>query len=94
MKLVIKGAWYFDGEALLVPHFTGEYHTVDCSRFLPIGELEALYDKEFIKIALDFPYTYNNITYYPAEYMPFVIGDWQLLSDLSELSHTEENYDF
>lgn len=32
-KLIIKGAIYTDGETLLRPHYTGEYHTVDCTEY-------------------------------------------------------------
>ena len=94
MKLVIAGALYFDGEMLLVPHYTGEFVVVDCDRYMSLEDLKDIYNELFIEEAMESPVSYNNKKYYPAEYGPFNVKDWELLSDLSDLNHLEENYDF
>jgi hypothetical protein len=37
---------------------------------------------------------YNDKKYFYAEYSPNNVGDWELLSDLSELGHIEKDFDF
>lgn len=43
-KLVIKGAQYFlsdpAGDAILIPHYTGEFWIVDCDEYLTEQEIK------------------------------------------------------
>lgn len=95
MTLVIKGAVYFDGEEILIPHFTGEYQIVDCDRFCKLEELENYgYNEKWLHDNEDNYITYNNEKYYFAEYSPYNVEDWLLLSDLSELEHVNDTYEF
>jgi len=97
MKTVIKGAFYYDrdSETLLVPHFTGEYAMVDCDSFNKMEELEGRYDQSYIDTVKDSPIEFEGENYYSSEWGPFnVSDDWELLSDISELSFQEENFDF
>lgn len=97
MKQVIKGAYYYDRESktLLVPHYTGEYSMVDCDSFNTMDELKEQYDQSYIDSVKDDPIEFEGESYYSTEYNPFNIDDdWELLSDLSELSFQEENFDF
>lgn len=96
MKLVIKGAYYYDrnSNVILIPHFTGEYCIVDCDRYIIMSELQGIYDESYINQVKDNPIMFEGIEYYYAEYSPQHIEDWELLSDLSDLQHLEENFDF
>jgi hypothetical protein len=92
-QLVIKGAHYFDGESILIPHFTGQFFTVDCTEYTTKQRIKDQYDKNFIKEHKSDFIEYEGVKYYFAEYSPFnITQDWELLSDLSELEHSEENY--
>jgi len=95
-KLVIAGAFYYDEEndTLLSPHYTGEFTVVDCSQYQRMDEIKERYDESYINQIKDNPIEYNGNKYYDAEYSPCVVDDWKLLSDLSNLSYLEENYDF
>jgi len=96
MKLVIKGAIYYDREAktILIPHFTGEYVIVDCTQYILLDNLKDKYDESFILDNQSDPIEFEDETYYYAEYSPWNIDDWELLSDLSELHHIEEEFNF
>jgi len=96
MKLVIAGAFYYDREndTILVPHFTGEFNIVDCSRYIRMNELKDRYDENYINQVKDNPIQYNGENYFNAEYSPCHIGDWELLSDLSDLRHLEGDFDW
>ena len=96
MKLVIRGAYYYDKESdtIIIPHYTGEYSIVDCDEYATMEYLEGKYNQNYIDQVKDDPIEYDGKKYYNAEYSPFSIGDWELLSDLSELAHLEENFDF
>ena len=94
-NLVIKGAIYQVGDEILVPHFTGEYIMVDCTRYMKKSDLLDIYDKSFFKDNKENFVIVDGEKYYYAEYSPFNVGDdWLLLSDLSEIEHMEENFDF
>lgn len=86
-KLVIKGATYYDNESdtILIPHFTGEYIIVDCTQFKKASYLKGMYDKSFLIENKDNYIMYDGKKYFYAEYSPRNIGDWDLLSDLSDL---------
>lgn len=96
MKLVIKGAYYYDrdSETILIPHFTGEFSIVDCSTYEKIDSLKCKYDKNYINEVKENSINFENENYYSTEFSPYHIGDWELLSDLSQLEHLEENFDF
>ena len=94
MRLVIKGAYYFDGDTILVPHYTGEFFIVDCDQYITKEELKDQYSESYIENVKDNYIEYDGIKYYYAEYSPFGVENWELLSDLSELSHNEMDYDF
>ena len=96
IKLVIKGAYYYDRNAdiILVPHFTGEFFAVDCDKFVTMKELKNIYDDNYIDQVKDNPIEFEDNFYYDAEYKTFNVGDWELLSNLSELFHNEINYDW
>jgi hypothetical protein len=95
--LVISGAYYYDKEmnAILIPHFTGEYAMVDCDIYLTKKDILEQYEKHFwIDNKKNFV-EYEGVKYYYAEYSPVSVDeDWILLSDLSELRHEEENFNF
>lgn len=95
--IVIKGAYYYDKEQdrILIPRFTGEYIIVDCDIYYPkkksieeVGRLFfEMHKEEFIKL--------KEKKYYYAYYAPCYVGDnWELLSDLSELVHVEQLFDW
>ena len=91
VRLIIKGALYrVDEDTLVKPHFTGEFHTVDATRYFTKEELESRYGETFIE---ENKYDFieeDGIKYYWAEYSPFHVDeDWELLSDLSELNNIE-----
>ncbi len=96
MNLVIAGAYYYDEESdtILIPHYTGEFGIVDCDEYAAMEDLQGRYDQSYIDKVKDDPIEYDGTNYYNSEYNPFSVGDWQLLSDLSELAHLEENFDF
>jgi hypothetical protein len=96
ISLVIRGAYYYnkDGDNILVPHYTGEYVTVDCDEFARKDEIKSRYDNQYIKNNKDNYIEYDDNKYYYAEYSPFNVGDWELLSDVSQLEHFEEDFDF
>ena len=95
-KLIIAGAFYYDekNDTLLSPHYTGEFSIVDCNEYKRMNEIEDSYDENYINQIKDNPIKYNGNKYYDAEYSPCVVNDWELLSDLSDFSYLEENYDF
>jgi hypothetical protein len=94
--LVIKGAYYFvDGDKVLIPHYTGDYHIVDCDRYLTLEELKGQYNDDFIESVLDTYIVVDDVKYYFAEYSPYNVDEnWELLSDLSELYFEELNNEF
>ena len=97
MKLVIAGAYYYDrnNEVILIPHYTGEYYVVDCYRYMKMEEMKEMYSENYIKDVLDYPIEFERELFYDAEYSPQYVNDsWELLSDLSDLKHLEENFSF
>lgn len=96
MKLTIKGAYYYnrEEETVLMPHFTGEFSIVDCTQFEKMNYLKDNYAENWIQENKDYFIEFEGEKYYYAEFAPHSVGDWELLSDLSDLEHIEENYDF
>lgn len=95
-KLVIAGAFYYDrsSDTILVPHYTGEYVTVDCSEYVTMDELKNNYDDSYIKDVKDKRIEFEGKQYYSAEWSPFHVGNWELLSDLTKLRFNEDNRSF
>jgi len=89
--LVITGALYrVDEDTLVKPHFTGDFGAVDCTRYFTKEELESRYSESFIEENKNYFIEEDGIKYYYAEYSPFHVSeDWELLSDLSKLNHTQ-----
>ena len=95
-NLIIKGAVYYDekNDCILVPHFTGSFKLVDCTRYLTKKQILEQYEKKFFNENKDDFKKYGGIKYYFAEYSPYNVGQWELLSDLSNLNHLDEEQDF
>ena len=96
-KLVIKGAIYKSGNTLLRPHYTGEFHTVDCTQYFLKSEIKANYSNDFYKKATgkdSSNIVCNGIKYYECEYGPYHTNDFELLSDLSDLEYFDYETDF
>lgn len=45
VRIVIKGAKYFTGDRILIPHMTGEFFIVDCDEYVTLEELKEDYDE-------------------------------------------------
>ena len=87
VRTVIKGAKYFTGDSILIPHFSGEYVTVDCDEYVTLEELKEDYDEEYVESVEDNYIEHEGEKYYYAEWGPFnVTDDWDLISDISSLS--------
>ena len=95
-KLVIKGAYYHDAESdtILIPHYTGTYIAVDCDAYVTMDKLSDIYDEEYIDSVKDDFVTYSEERYYSAEFGTYHVREWELLSDLSNLHHSEEDFDW
>ena len=92
--LVVKGAYYYDKESgfIVSPHYTGEYHTVDCDQYMKVEELKNLHGDIYVEECVknvDSLVTLKGEDYYYAEYSPFYTGEFFLLSDLSSLEFNE-----
>jgi len=97
LYLVIAGAYYYDrkNNMILIPHYTGEFQMVDCSRWMTIENLKESYQEDYIESVKNLFVEYEGVKYYEAEYYPYsTSNEWELLSDLSNLIHIEESYDF
>ena len=87
VRTVIKGAKYFTGDSILIPHFSGEYVTVDCDEYVTLDELKKEYDQAYIDSVKDNYIEHEGEKYYYAEWSPFNVTDeWDLISDISSLS--------
>ena len=93
-KLVIKGAYYFNQDCIIMPHYTGEFFIVDCDEYITEEEIKERYDNNFIEEHKNNYIEYQDIKYYYAEYNTFNTADFELLSDLSKLEYLEEEYIF
>lgn len=90
VRTVIKGARYFTGDRILIPHFTGEYITVDCDEYVTLEELKEDYDKEYVESVEDNYIEHEGEKYYYAEWGPFnVSSEWDLISDISSIGLVE-----
>lgn len=85
MKLVINGAYYYDKDDDLIvqPCMTGEFNIVDCNVFKRSEESE---ETNFVK--------YQGNKYFFIGVRCVYTESFELLSDLSDLIHVEEKFDF
>jgi hypothetical protein len=94
-KLIIKGAIYSNGDELLRPRYTGNFHTVDCNAFKTKKDIKADYSNDFYKEAIkEQPLIYDGVKYYPCEGGPYHTESMELLSDLRELNFFDDNINF
>ena len=93
MRTVIKGAQYYDNDndQVLIPHFTGELCVVDCTRYITKKEIKDTYDENWIEDNEGNIIEHEGTVYYYAEYSPQNVGDWDLISDISDLEFCEED---
>ena len=96
MKFVVKGAYYFSEgyNRVLVPHYTGEFGLVDCTQYRTKKDILSDYDKEYFKKVKEDYVEVDDVKYYYTEYDCFNPDDFDLLSDLSELFHYEDSFNF
>lgn len=88
--LVIAGACYYNEEmnAILIPHFTGEYAIVDCDTYFTKKEILERYQKHLWNENKENFVEYEGVKYYYAESSPISVDEnWMLLSDLFELRY-------
>ena len=91
IRTVIKGAKYFTGDRILIPHMTGEFITVDCDEYMPLDELKEDYDEDYVESVEDNYIEHEGEKYYYAEWGPFnVTEEWDLISDISSVELIEE----
>lgn len=91
IRTVIKGAKYFTGDRILIPHTTGEFFVVDCDEYMPLDELKADYDEDYVESVEDNYIEHEGEKYYYAEWGPFnVSSEWDLISDISSVELIEE----
>lgn len=94
-NLVIKGAYYFTGDMIVCPLMTGQFYIVDCHTFETKSDLLDKYDQKYFKEVKAEAIEKDGVKYYPTEWGPVTVSeDWELLSDLSDLSHEENDFDF
>ena len=90
VRTVIKGAKYFTGDRILIPHMTGEFFIVDCDEYMPLDELKADYDEEYVESVEDNYIEHEGEKYYYAEWGPFNVSEgWDLISDISNVGLVE-----
>lgn len=96
-KLIIKGALYLsEGKTMVLrPHYSGEVWIVDCTEFKQRDAILSEYSEENAAEFLEnSPVTVQGVDYFECEYSPHCTEGMELLSDLSNLEFTEDNYDF
>jgi hypothetical protein len=94
-QTIIKGALYFDGECILRPHFSGQFHTVDCTEYLTAEEIREKYSEETAnEFLFNTPIVYRDIEYFCCECSPYQVGEWDLLSDISKIEFFDEETEF
>lgn len=86
MKIVIKGAMYRVGGRIVSPHYSGEFSMVDVDEFCLYQELiDSGFEPEEIEEM--FSIEVEGETFYLWGATPEIITeDWELLTDLSEVS--------
>lgn len=96
LKTIIKGAIYFSESenAILVPRYSGQFHAVDCDRYLEKEDILSNYEQSYFNENKDDYKEYNGVKYYYAEYSPYSTADMELLSDISGITYTDEECSF
>lgn len=90
VRTVIKGAKYFTGDSILIPHMTGEFLMVDCDEYVTLEELKEDYDEEYVESVEDNYIEHEGEKYYYAEWGPFNVSEeWDLISDISNVGLVE-----
>ena len=86
MKIVIKGAMYRVGGRIVSPHYSGEFSMVDVDEFCIYQELlDSGFEPEEIEEL--FAIEVEGETFYLWGATPEIVTEeWELLSDLSEVS--------
>ena len=93
--LIIAGAFYFKNNTVLRAHYAGEFMLVDCTEYKTKKQIKKEYSESIAKEFLsEEPIIYDGVKYFQCEYGPWGTENMDLLSDLSELRHIEENYEF
>jgi hypothetical protein len=95
--LIIKGAIYKSGDVLLRAHYTGNFHTVDCTEYKTKEQIKSEYSKEFLKQFTgkdSFYLEHEGIKYYQCEYSPYHTEDFELLSDLDGIEFYDQETSF
>lgn len=93
--IIIKGAIYENGEMLLRPHFSGDFHTVDCTEYKTKPEIKKEYSAKHVKEFTSGMYlTWDGKKYYECEYSPHYTEDMYCLSDLSQIEFFDEETEF
>lgn len=98
MKTIIKGAIYTNGEVLLRPHYSGQFHIVDCTEYKTKEQIKEEYSKDIVKqfTGKDAIYlTCDGVKYYECEYSPYCVDDdLELLSDIGDLEFFDNETEF
>ncbi|MDR6548480.1 hypothetical protein J2810_004570 [Chryseobacterium rhizosphaerae] len=94
--LVINGAVYFtaDYNAIVKPQRTGVFWMVDCSEYLTKKDFLSRYSESLFKENKADFIKYEDKKYYYTGFRPIQTEDFILLSDLSEISHQDEEKEF
>jgi hypothetical protein len=94
-KTIIKGAIYTDGELLLRPHYSGDFHTVDCTEYKTEEWIRSDYSEETANKFIEGDHLYyDGEKYYECEYSPYHTQYMELLSDISDLEFFDEETSF
>lgn len=94
--LIINGAVYYSAEynAIIKPLRTGVYWMVDCNEYLTKKDFLSRYSESlFNENKADF-IKYENKKYYYVGFKPLQTEDFLLLSDLSEITHQDNEKEF
>ena len=94
--LIIRGGIYYADEILLIPHYTGFFHTVDCTEYKTKKQIKAEYNKETANIFLNGScyLKHEGRKYYKCEYNPHYTESFELLNDVSDLEFTDDQIEF
>jgi hypothetical protein len=94
-KNIIKGLIYFNGEMLLRAHFSGNFFTVDCTKFRRKRDIKALYSKDIaIKCLKNSFLTYNGKKYFEDGFSPMDTLQMVLLSDIEKIEFHDDETEF
>ena len=95
MNLIFKWLIYTKGDNLLRPHFSWNFHIVDCTEYKKEEEIRELYSEEITNTFLEWlSLEYEGETYYECEYSPIHTEWMELLSDISDIEYYDEETSF